>query len=102
MKDNNKFYIDIQINHLALQSLSVNGIPSELLTLEVHKQLGSPIDEETGPQCSNDDDELQEAHLDRLPIPQQEHLEDDVIHVTINDEDPIDWPTISGQPINEF
>ena len=105
LRDNNKFYKDIEIDDIALHSLQVNGVPPELLTIEVKEEVGSSTHNESGPQCDSDDGELQPTHVDLhalLPIPQPERLEDDTIRAAVNDEDPLDWPTVSGQPINEF
>ena len=69
------------------------------------KEVGSSTHDETGPQSTSDDGEFEPTHLDLhalLPIPQPERLEDEAIRAAANDEDPLDWPTISGQPINEF
>lgn len=37
-----------------------------------------------------------------LPLPQRQLREDSAIRATINGDDPLDWPTISGEPLNEF
>lgn len=37
-----------------------------------------------------------------MPLPHQQSHEVNIIRAMINGEDPLDWPTIAGQPINEF
>ena len=74
----------------------MNGVPAELLTLEIEEEGDSSTHDETGPQRYSDDGELQPTHLDLhslLPIPQPECLEDEAIRAAVNDEDPLDWPT---------
>lgn len=37
-----------------------------------------------------------------LPLPQRQQTEDSAIRAAVNGDDPLDWPTISGEPLNEF
>jgi hypothetical protein len=37
-----------------------------------------------------------------LPFRKSEHSEDTAIRASVNGQDPLDWPSIIGQPINEF
>ena len=100
MKSNNQFYADIEIDYIALQTLPQTGIPADLLTLE--EECSSTQDVETGPQSGDDEQVPAQTDLDchsLLPIPQQQRQ---AIRAAVNAENPLDWPTISGEPINEF
>lgn len=37
-----------------------------------------------------------------MPLPHQQSNEENIIRAMIDGEDPLDWPTISRQPVNEF
>ena len=94
LQQNNPYYKDITIDHEALQTLPEDGIPLELLTIE-----------EDGEEEAVDDDSESRSSSDShsfLPLPRKEPTEDSAIRSTVNDIDPIDWPDINKQPINEF
>jgi hypothetical protein len=91
LQQNNGFYSDIVIDHAALQNLPEDGIPPDLLTID---------EDESGPndaqsECTGDSHSL-------LPLPRKEATEDSAIRSIVSGDDPVDWPNIAGQPINEF
>ncbi len=97
LKANNPCYKDITIDHNALQHLPEDGIPPELLSVdEPEEQSCTQVD-------STDDDNGHDSHS-FLPLPTRQSTEDDAIRsaVASTDNDPLDWPEIAGQPINEF
>ena len=114
LKTHNTFYADIEIDIDALQRLPSDGVPEELLTIregsKQHHDGSSPSDdsEDEGPPHtegldSQDVDSLQETNsYSFMPLPQQQRQEEDAIRALVNGDDPLDWPTITGQPINEF
>ena len=96
------------------------GIPEELLNVKEDSQqhadktaLSDDSDDEGPPHIQtvdSHDDDIQmlapttQQQLDSylfMPLPQQQRQED-AIRALVNGDDPLEWPTISGQPINEF
>ncbi len=53
------------------------------------------------PQQSVEGNDTGDSHS-FLPVRKSERNEDAAIRAAVNGEDPLDWPTIAGQPINEF
>ena len=55
---------------------------------------------------NDDDDDAQSEHTGDshsfLPLPSREATEDSAIRSIVNGDNPVDWPDIAGQPINEF
>ena len=93
---NNPFYANITINLASVQQLPQDGIPDELLQAVVSDEEDSNPTEDSGEAaiaCS--------SHL-FLPLPKQTATEDDAIRATIAGRNPIDWPYIGDQAINEF
>ena len=96
LQANNPFYRDIVIDHEALSQLPEDGIPHNLPTME------EPAEDTTHP--ANEDRQEEEQPDSTSFIPQRLHLrqEQDAIRADIAQEDPLDWPTITGQAMNEF
>ena len=104
LKENNPFYADIEIDYEALQRLPVDGITSDLPTTDDLQQ-DVQEDNETGtieepPQ--NISIENQHDSHSFIPLPQAQQSEQHAIRALINGEDPFEWPSNDGQPINEF
>ena len=104
LKENNPFYADIEIDYEALKRLPVDGITSDLPTTDDPQQ-DVQQDNETGtieepPQ--NISIENQHDSHSFIPLPQAQQSEQHTIRALINGEDPLEWPSNDGQPINEF
>ena len=105
---NNPFYSDVKIDHVSLQGLPENGIPDELLSIDDPDVMDVPFPKE------NDTADKQPEHnhvnanefADQvssfIPFPLRKMQEEDAIRSAINQKDPLEWPLITGQPINEF
>ena len=90
---NNPFYANITVDHNALQNLPNDGIPDDLLSAIEHEQQDS--------QAVADQDQVCNSHS-FLPLPNRVPVESDAIRAAVNGTDPIQWPDIAPQPINEF
>ena len=97
LQANNPFYSNITINYRNLQRLPENDIPSQLLSIEEEEDALSHQSAES----DNSDEEIHESRS-FLPTPKQSGTENDMIQATIDGIDPLDWPNIDGEPINEF
>ena len=102
LKDNNPFYADIQIDYEALHRLPIDGIPSELPRAEDPQPNVREHNAEEDTSQNNDDGEDSQHSHSFLPLPQAQQSEQDAIRALINGEDPLDWPSNDGDPINEF
>ena len=92
LQSNNPFYSNITIDHMALQRLPHDGVPTELLSAD-------DIDE---PDAPTDDTVQDRSSHSFLPLPNRTATEEEAIRSVISESDPLDWPNIAGQPINEF
>ena len=105
LKQNNKFYHDICIDHIYAANLPQDGIPSDLQQLETEED-SVPMPPQGPPSVctessvSNEETEMCQTNS-FLPIPQGVRLEDDGIRQTINGY-ALDWPELSLRGINEF
>ena len=108
LKQNNFLYKDITINEEALNSLPENDIPSDLLTVESEEDLlsgetftsdlGPPSDDPTDDRVYNDSNDKSSF----LPVGQQQEQELDAVKNQLNGEEPMNWPSVDNQPLNEF
>ena len=73
-------------------NLPEDSVPPELLTIDVEA-------EETN-EC-NEDPQVCDSHS-FLPLPAKEPTEDNAIRSIVNGTDPMEWPDIAEEPINEF
>ena len=104
LKENNPFYADIEIDYEALQRLPVDGITSDLPTTDDPQQ-DVQQDNETGTIEESPQNIFIENQHDShsfIPLPQAQQSEQHAIRALINGEDPLEWPSNDGQPINEF
>lgn len=95
LKANNPSYKDITIDHDALQLLPENGIPPEILAVDEKEEEVSVQKE------SNDEDSSHDSRF-FLPLPVRQTTEDQAIHAAVTSNNPLDWPEVTEQPINEF
>ena len=95
LKQNNLCYADVTIDIVALRSLPEDGVPDQILSVDVD-------DDDTD---SSDDDNLQDDHDNSsrsfLPLPVADTTEDEAVHSIINSEH-TEWPDIGQTPVNEF
>ena len=94
LKSNNPCYIIV--DHDALQLLPEDGIPPELLTVDDQEE------EFSAPEDTSEETNGHDSHS-FLPLPTRQTTENDAIRAAvITANNPLEWPDISGQPINEF
>lgn len=74
---------------MALQRLTHDGVPTELLSAD-------DIDE---PDAPTDDTVQDRSSHSFLPLPNRTATEEEAIRSVISESDPLDWPNIAGQPI---
>ena len=99
---NNKCYTDRVISQDALQRLSENDVPPNLFIIErCNDEI--PHQAETHPTDSNLVNSSHQYYTHSLlPSPAQQRTEDNAIRSMINGENPLEWPVIEGNAINEF
>lgn len=104
---NNPYYINVTINQHALESLPINGIPSDKTTVESDSDILS--EEMTlpdlGPPTDNNENKVysQSAEMSSfLPACENQRQEVDTIKNQLFPNEPINWPTVNDQPINEY
>ena len=90
---NNPFYSNITINHIALQTLPYDAVPTELQAIE--DEHGSTVEDVINPEVPRNSHSF-------LPVPMAVGTEDEAIRATFEHTDPFDWPNISNNLINEF
>ena len=93
---------DIQIDCEALHHLPIDGVPSDLPTAEDPQENAQEHTAEEDRSQNNDDGEDSQHSHSFLPLSQVQQSEQDAIRALINGEDPSDWPSNDGDPINEF
>ena len=104
LKENNPYDSDIVIDEEALQRLTDDGVPDNLPSLhfeENEEETERQELTEQGPPQSNANGGEQESRS-FLPLQQAQQREQEAIRAFINGEDPLDWPSNEGEPINEF
>ncbi|CAB4437360.1 unnamed protein product [Rhizophagus irregularis] len=93
LKQNNRYYADIIIDHEILQSLPIDGIINDQL-----QDINDDVDYD-----ENEDDVITHTFV---PLPLSANREDTAIRNTLNriqnENRPIMWPQINGNPVNEF
>ena len=104
LKENNPFYADIEIDYEALQRLPVDGITSDLPTTDDPQQDVQQDNETRTIEESPQNISIENQHDSHsfIPLPQAQQSEQHAIRALINGEDPLEWPSNDGQPINEF
>lgn len=82
------------LQHLAVNSTAIHQQAVKQLTAE-HPTNYIDADVDT-------DADIPADSRSFIPLPHQQLHEVDIIRAIVNGQDPLDWPTIAGQPINEF
>ena len=106
MMTNNPYFKDVEIDCEAINCLADNGIPNGLRFV-LDTEVSPHEDQDEGPPQEHavDNDVVEESVLGRERtsfIPQCQRQEQDAIRETVNDEDPLDWPTNEGNVLDEF
>ena len=112
LTQNNPHYKDVQINAQELASLPVNGIPSDLLTVETNEDITDEAVEPDGaPPTDNpsEDTVLYDESTEMssfLPVGEQQQQQQqqqlDAIRNQLSADEPMSWPTVEEQPLNEY
>ena len=105
---NNPHYCDLQINATALNSLPENGVPPGLMTVETDDDIvsddncspdvGPPTDNPSEDIVYNDSTEMSSF----LPVGEQQQQEIEAVRNQLSENEPMPWPTIETEPINEY
>ena len=104
---NNPHYRDVTINQHALESLPINGVPSDITTVESDSDI---LSEEItlpdlSPSTDNDEDKVynQTAEMSSfLPACEKQRQELDAIKNQLFPNEPMSWPTVDDHPLNEY
>lgn len=106
--ENNPHYRGVTIDHNALESLPIDGVLSDIMTVEsdndiVSDEMTSP---DLGPSTDNDEQDKVYNHSSEmssfLPVNEQQQQELDAIKDQLCPKEPINWPTVDDQPLNEY
>ena len=105
---NNPLYTHVQINEQVLDCLPNNDVPLDLLTVEsqndipydnVGPDLGPPTDNPSEDTVFNESNDMSSF----LPVgEQQQQQELNAIRNQISANEPMTWPTVDSQPLNEY
>ena len=104
----NPHYSEVTINEVALNSLPENNIPKDLLTLETEDEILSQdsVMPDVGPPTSNPlEDRVYDESTELssfLPVCEQQEQELEAVRNQLSDNEPMPWPTIENDPINEY
>lgn len=102
LKTNNKYYYDIEIDFDAISALPADGVPNDLL--EVQMGDDDIVDNDEGPaieESTNDAPSV--ASTSFLPLCNDPTMsEENAIRSQVAGHDSLEWPTIGQDPINEF
>lgn len=97
LKENNRCYRDIVINHEILERLPENSMPPNLLIIDEHAGENQDASEASLSDTSTD------CYTHSfLPTPAQQRIEENTIRSVINRENLFDWPIIEENAINEY
>lgn len=90
----NPYYSNIIIDHNPLQQLPQDGIADELQSVD---------DSNLENEIHNDIEVNHDSYGNSLlPVPQAILTENGAIHSMVSGNNPLSWPNIINQPINEF
>ena len=103
LKANNPYYKDIVIDHNSLQQLPEDDVPSGLQIVEDKNDMvqenEDDVDHDVLMEDADGNDELPRSFL---PLPVHKKQDQDAIRSAVDGQDPLDWPSVSGDSINEF
>ena len=100
---NNPHYGDLQINCHSLNCLPLNGVPSDLPTVESETET-SNNDYNLGPE-SNINDIVHDEHSEMssfMPAPSLKKQEEDAVRQQFSSSPTVSWPTLDSEPLSEF
>jgi len=106
--ENNPHYPGININFEALNSLPENGVPTDLLTVDTDAEVfsGENAELDSGPCTFNPDEDVvynsSSEMSSFLPVGQQQQQEMEAIRNQLFEQQPIEWPTVTDEPLNEY
>ena len=100
-------YCGLEINVQALESLPVNGIPSDLLAVETSDDITDEVVEpDVGPPTDNPSEDVVYNESTEtssfLPVGEQQKQELDAIRHQLSGKEPMPWPTFEDEPLNEY
>ena len=100
---NNPHYKNVTISQHALQSLPVDGVPSEIMTVEsVSEEITSP---DSSPFTEHAEDKVYNETTEMssfMQLNEKQPQEMLSIQNQICQKTPMNWPTVDDQPINEY
>ena len=107
LKQNNPHYKNVEINTQALNELSVNGTPTNLLTVETNDDVThKTVENDVGPHTDNSSEETVYNNLTEmssfLPVGEEHQQELAAVRNPLSSEDPMSWPTVEDKPLNEY
>ena len=106
--ENNPHYAGTNINFEALNSLPENGVPTDLLTVDTDAEVfsGENAELDSGPCNFNPDEDVvynsSSEMSSFLPVGQQQQQEMEAIRNQLFEQQPIEWPTVTDEPLNEY
>ena len=108
--ENNPHYAGVDMNLEALNSLPENGVPADILTVDtdavVLSDENAKPDSSSGPCSLNPDEDVvynsSSEMSSFLPVGEQKQQEMEAIRNLLFAEEPIQWPTVSNDPLNEY
>ena len=106
LKENNPLYFNIEINDHTLNCLPINGIPTELLSVEADESSVSELTADTGPQNDSFSEETLYNETTEtssfLPVGEQQQKEFDFVRTQLSPEEPMEYSLVEDQPLNEY
>ncbi|CAB3992941.1 ATP-dependent DNA helicase PIF1 [Paramuricea clavata] len=105
---NNPHYAELEINENALNSLPENGIPADLMTVETENEIISNDDvmSDLGPPTENPSEDIvynNSTDMNSfLPVGEQQEQEVEAVRNQLSANEPMPWPTIESEPLNEY
>ena len=108
--ENNPHYAGVDMNLESLNSLPENGVPADILTVDtdavVLSDENAKPDSSSGPCSLNPDEDVvynsSSEMSSFLPVGEQKQQEMEAIRNLLFAEEPIQWPTVSNDPLNEY
>ena len=91
-----------------MNSLPENDVPPELMTVETNGNIVSDEDcsSDTGPPTDNPSEDIvydDSKHMSSfLPVGEQQQQEIEAVRNKLCESEPMSWPTIENEPINEY
>ena len=105
---NNPHYAQLEIDEEALNSLPENGVPPDLMNVETKSEivsddtgmpdLGPPTDNPSEDTVYTDSTDMSSF----LPVGEQQQQEIEAVRNQLFENDPMTWPTIEIEPLNEY